>query len=175
MMVATQKHTARMIIVCGFPGTGKTTFAIALADKIDAVHFNTDRIRDDLGARGEYSASAKANIYDHLFLRARQILLSGRDVVLDGTFYKQKIRKPFIRFAKEQGIPVWWIEIQATEEVVRERVSKSRPFTEADFAVYQKVKLEFDPLPPDRLLLDSMTLTVDEMVQRTLTHLNETQ
>jgi predicted kinase len=160
------KTPCRLIIVCGLPGTGKTTFATALADATGALHLNTDRIRHDMGKRGKYSKAAKERIYDHLFLRTRQFLLAGRDVVLDGTFYRKKLRKPFVRLARVLNIPVVWIEVVAPEDVVLERVSRSRPYSEADFAVYQKVSKTYEPLPKQHLVLDSDELTIDEMVEK---------
>lgn len=154
-----------MTIVCGLPGTGKSTFALALAKSIGAVHLNTDRIRHVQGRKGQYSFALKSAIYDSLLLRTREALVAGKDVVLDGTFYKERLRKAFILLADELHVPLHWIELVASDLTVRERVSKSRPYTEADYSVYQKVKSEFDPLPPDRLTLDSDILSVDEMVR----------
>ncbi|HLF62530.1 MAG TPA: AAA family ATPase [Saprospiraceae bacterium] len=155
----------RMTIVCGLPGTGKSTFALALAESIGAVHLNTDRVRHALGRQGQYSLALKSAIYDSLLLRAREALNAGKDVVLDGTFYKEKLRRTFILLAEELQVPVHWIEMVASEKTVRERVSKTRPYTEADYSVYQKIKNEFDPLPPGRLTLDSDILKVDDMVR----------
>lgn len=151
-------------IVCGLPGTGKTTFAKALSDAIGAVHLNTDRIRHAMGRQGQYSDTLKTTIYESLLRRTREALYEGKHVVIDGTFYKQKFRKAYIRLAKDLVVPLHWIEIVAAEETVRERVSHSRPYTEADFSVYQKVKAEFEPLTDPRLVLDSDILSIDEMV-----------
>lgn len=151
-------------IVCGLPGTGKTTFAIALSQSIGAIHLNTDRIRHAMGRHGQYSDTLKTTIYESLLRRAREALYEGKHVVIDGTFYKQKFRKAYIRLAKDLEVPINWIEIVAAEETIRERVSYFRPYTEADISVYQKVKTEFEPLTDARLVLDSDILNIDEMV-----------
>lgn len=156
---------SRIVIVCGLPGTGKTTFAAALAQPLHALHLNTDRIRHAMGRQGQYSIALKAAIYESLLLRTREALLARKNVILDGTFYKKRFRKSFIHLANELHTPIHWIEIIASEQSIRERVSKTRPFTEADYNVYLKVKSEFDPLPHERLVLDSDIHTIEEMVQ----------
>lgn len=163
---------SRIVIVCGLPGTGKTTFAAALAHAIHAVHLNTDRIRHAMGRQGQYSIALKAAIYESLLLRSREALLAKKNVVLDGTFYKKRFRKAFIHLANELHTPIHWIEITASDQSIRERVSKTRPYTEADYSVYQKVKSEFDPLPPERLVLDSDLHTIEEMVQLAVRYLH---
>jgi len=155
-----------IIIVCGLPGSGKTTFAVALAKDIGAVHLNTDRIRAAEGKQGQYAEASKTGIYESLYARCREELSLGNVVVLDGTFSRHFYREPFLLLADELSVPLVWIEITAPEDVIRERVSKTRPYTEADFSVYQKIKSEFEPLPATHLVLDSVTMSTKEMLEQ---------
>jgi hypothetical protein len=66
----------RLIIVCGLPGTGKTTFAETLSKRIHAIHLNTDRIRHAIGRQGQYSIALKATIYESLLLRSKEALFN---------------------------------------------------------------------------------------------------
>jgi len=161
-----------MIIVCGLPGSGKTTFAIALARAIGAVHLNTDRIRAAEGKQGQYTNTTKTGVYESLYARCREELLQGNVVVLDGTFSRDDYRAPFTLLADELSVPLIWIEIIAPENVIRERVSKTRAYTEADFSVYQKIKMEFEPLPPGHLVLDSVTKSTKEMLEQAEAYLD---
>jgi predicted kinase len=163
---------SRIIIVCGLPGTGKTTFAAALADALKAVHLNTDKIRWAMGKQGLYSVVLKTAIYESMAFRAKDALVDSRDVVLDGTFYKRKFRKPFFQLGEKFNAPITWIEIIASDETIRQRVSHTRPFTEADYQVHQKVKQALDPYPPDRLVLDSEAMSIDQMIEKAKKHLN---
>lgn len=90
--------SVRLVMVGGGPGTGKTTVAHALAEKIDAQVISTDDVRrelilagavrgraGDLGA-GLYSPENVSVVYDEVLDRARAWLGAGRSVVLDGTW-----------------------------------------------------------------------------------------
>lgn len=164
---------AILIVICGLPGTGKTTFASALADALDAEHLNTDKIRYDAGKRGQYSEHAKEDIYESLLDAARSVLSKGRSAVLDGTFYREKLRKPFEHLATAFKVRLSWIELIAAEETVRERVSKTRPYSEADYEVYLKIKNAFEPLPGAHLTLDSGVLSMEEMLQQASAYLRD--
>ena len=65
------------------------------------------------------------------------------------------------------GGPIFWVEITADEPVIKERVSKKREFSEADFDVYLKIKETFEPLEQDHLTLRVDQYTLEEMIERT--------
>ncbi len=159
-----------IIIVVGLPGTGKTTFSRALAQIIDAVHLNTDMIRDQLDLRGQYDRQTKALIYQEMMNKVEAALLKGRNVILDGTFYKRKIREGYRKLAKAQEVEIKWIELKAEEKVIRNRVEKKRTYSEADFNVYLKIKALFEPMRLECLQLQTdrekdLQVLVDEAVQ----------
>lgn len=93
-----QTGSVRLIMVGGGPGTGKTTLARALAERIAAQVISTDDVRADLTAAGEITGEpgvlgaglyAPENIevvYRAVLSRARRDLSGGRTVILDGTW-----------------------------------------------------------------------------------------
>jgi predicted kinase len=154
-----------LILVFGLPGSGKTTFARALAERRGASHFNSDIIRDQMGLLGQYDASSKKQVYDSLENAVRQALIEKKRVVIDATFFKESLRQPFLQIAREVGVPHFWIELKTDPEVVRQRVSKKRPYTEADFEVYQNVKAAFEPLDEAHLTLLSDNSNLDQILE----------
>jgi predicted kinase len=153
-----------MIIVFGLPGTGKSTFARALASQRASTHLNTDVIRSQAGLRGQYDAATKAKVYQLLFENTEQLIKEKKEVILDGTFYTAALRKPYQALAIQYQQPLIWIQTTASEATVRERVSKKRVFSEADFAVYQKVKAAFEPLEEEVLTLTTDQLSTTQML-----------
>ena len=164
---------AILLVVFGLPGTGKTTFARALAASLGLSHFNTDIIRAELGRKQQYGMSDKSFIYARMLERAQGELQKGRGVILDGTFHREIFRKPFTELAGELGIPVKWIQVTAGEDVVRKRVSVARPYSEADFDVFQKIRSEFEPLKGEVFRVSSDTEDLPGMVEKTLEFLSE--
>lgn len=157
-----------LILVFGLPGTGKTTFAHALSDYLKAEHLNTDVIRDRLGKRSQYNEHTKEFIYDELLRSARFELDKGRGVILDGTFYKESLRKRFTELGSDYGLPVIWVEVCAGEKVIKERISVTRPYSEADFEVYKNIKEAFEPLGEASIQVHSDKEDVQEMIDKTL-------
>jgi aminoglycoside phosphotransferase family enzyme/predicted kinase len=90
--------TVRLIMIGGGPGTGKTTLAHALAERIGAEVISTDDVRRDLqrsgvikGRIGDLNAGLYAPenvsaVYREVLQRARARLGAGLTVILDGTW-----------------------------------------------------------------------------------------
>lgn len=144
-----------LLLIAGLPGTGKTTVARAFAALSGATHFNSDTLRRELGLMGHYAPGDKETVYATLLQRAQKALLSGSTVVVDSTFFKENIRDPFRALAAECGVPLRWVEVQAGEQTLRERLSHPRPDSEADFGVYENIRDQFEPLPTDRLIVNT--------------------
>lgn len=162
-----------LIIVSGLPGTGKTTFADALAAHLKVSHLNSDIIRDELGERGKYDPETKARVYKVMLKRTAKLLQKGATVIVDATFHESKTRQPFLELVKNEGKPLTWIELKAEEAVIQERVSKKRAYSEADFSVYQKIKAAYEPLQIPHLVLTSGQLSAEEMLERAVSYIKE--
>lgn len=156
----------KMVMITGLPGTGKSTFAKALAEAIGAKHLNTDIIRDALGKRGQYDPDTKATIYAEMLRQTAVLIEHGSSIIIDGTFYQKKLRQPYIVLAKKYGVMIQWIEIRAAEDIVRHRVNVDRDYSEADFEVYLKIKSQYEQLDAPHLNLYSDQLSIPEMIEK---------
>jgi len=163
----------KLILIFGLPGTGKSTLAAALANQLGVDHLNTDMVREQLGKRGQYREGDKQFIYDELLRLAAAGLESGNTIIVDGTFFKSSLRAPFILLAKRTGAAAKWIQVCASGEVVKERVSKKRKYSEADYAVYMKIASEFEPLEDSSLIVFSDREGLDEMIEKSLSYINQ--
>lgn len=144
-----------LLLIAGLPGTGKTTIARAFTALSGATHLNSDTVRKEMGLMGHYGPEDKEKVYKALLARAREALMEGKTVIIDSTFYKETIRAPFRALAEACGAPLRWVEIQTGEQRLKERLSHPRPDSEADFAVYEQIRDQFEPIPEARLILST--------------------
>lgn len=161
----------KLILVTGLPGSGKTTFARALADRLGARHYNTDIIRHELGMLGQYDLEDKKRIYDQLLASTADSLRSGKVVIVDATFYRDELRQPFLELAAGEGVPVKWIYLEAKEKVIRERMQTERAYSEADFDVYLKIRNQYEPLRSVYLHVPTDFLPLEALLQETMAYL----
>ncbi len=145
-------------MICGLPGTGKTTLAKAVAEKIDAISINSDSIRMSMLEEREYTEEEKKMIYQAMFEEAGKNLKEGKNVVLDATFYKKELRESVEEVAKEAGTGFCIVECVTHEDLLKERIfkrKKEETESEADFEVYKKVKTQFEPIEEEHLAVDT--------------------
>ena len=161
-----------LIIVCGLPGSGKTTLARALSRRLKAVLLSSDAIRKGLFPKPSYSDEEKRAVYDEMALRAGRELASGKDVIADATFYKAWQREAFLSLAAEKGARSAMILCTLEEEHARVRLGRRRPggMSDADFGTYMKLKAEFEPIREGHLVIDTHT-PLRERVEKTLSYL----
>ncbi|MEZ4776234.1 MAG: ATP-binding protein [Bacteroidia bacterium] len=156
------------IIVFGLPGSGKSTFAEALAGKISATYISSDQVRLNFIQIDRYSGSAKYQVYEEMKALTIDALNKEENVVVDATFYREYLRDWFTL-----GLPgkIYFIEIFADESVIRSRITTKRRYSEADFDVYLKIKSSFEPMQKPHLTLNSGLLTLNEMLNYAEAHL----
>lgn len=144
-----------MIIVCGLPGTGKTTVAKKIALKIGGILLRTDVIRKELKEEN-YSQKARQGVYDEMFRRARQLLKESQNVVLDATFYSRKWRKIAKNIAKSLKVDFKIIEVVCPQELVRKRMQKRKgDESEAEYKHYLIYKKLFQPVKEKHTTIDT--------------------
>lgn len=159
-----------IIIVFGLPGSGKSYFASLLAQKLKAAYLNSDKERKKIMSQRTYSESEKMMVYDLMLQKMKTFVQEGKSLVLDATFYKNKIREKFITAAKGKT-PIEFIEMRAAEALIKKRISKTRADTEADFDVYKTVKNLWEPLEEEHLVLHSRDDNSEELLHITLDYL----
>lgn|SRR5690606_24317100 len=160
-----------VVIVFGLPGSGKSFFASRLAERIDAQYVNSDRVRKELFEKREYSQAEKKAVYDKMLSLMKAALNKYRHVILDATFHKKETRD---LFADEIGnsLPLQFIEVKASDEIIKERLKHKRPYSEADYEVHQIIRRQNEPLTIPHLILQSTNDNIDDMLEKAITHLN---
>lgn len=154
-----------IIMVCGLPGSGKSFFAEHLAKELSAVYLTSDQLRKELSQKPKYNEDQKLQVYKAMLDRLEKRCKEKEIVILDATFYKKSIRQQFIEKAKLINQLLLFIEIQASEDIIFDRVSKPRTHSDADFEVYKKVKQQFEVLEEPHLVLQSTNDNIADMLK----------
>ena len=101
---------ARVNIVCGSTGAGKTTFARALAEELGAARFSIDEWMGELfwpdqqpGADYRWAIERVERCERQIWSVSRDLLKIGCDVVLDLGFTESVQRRRFIEWAQQAG------------------------------------------------------------------------
>lgn len=143
-----------LVIVCGLPGVGKSTFARWLADDLGAVHIRTDVVRKELYDEPTYASEETARVYDELLTRASRLLEEGEAVVLDGTYRKQKNRYQVKEIAASHNVPCWFYKVECDQDVVQQRLAeRTDDPSDADFEIHKR--LTFDQLERPHVVVDN--------------------
>jgi|APHM01.1.fsa_nt_gi Predicted kinase len=162
------------IVTFGLPGSGKSFFADHLATTLALPHLKSDDIRDQLQKRGAYDSQSKAAVYRALFSQAGKALQTQHAVIVDATFHQAWMRGIAYETADQHQEPLRFIELQADEATIRQRVNRDRPDSDADLTVYQELRQEAEPFTPEHLVLHSDQMPVATMLTEAYQYLNLT-
>ncbi|HET9487429.1 MAG TPA: AAA family ATPase [Chryseosolibacter sp.] len=160
-----------VIIVSGLPGSGKSFFASALSRRLGAEYVGSDQTRRAMDAMGRYKFEDKLNVYEEMAKKVGDHLRKGKTVVIDATFYRHEMRDIFITLAKLLHKQLYYLEVRADEEVIQDRLSRPRVDSEADFAVYQQLKPEYEGHVGDHLVIQSTNDNLEEMLDQALAYI----
>lgn len=85
------RQRARLILVCGLPGSGKTTHATQLAANMQAVRLCPDEWKHALGI-DYYDDDARVRLEDRLWRFAEELLMLGQNVIMENGFWARAER-----------------------------------------------------------------------------------
>lgn len=159
---ALARHRPALIITHGLPGSGKSTFAQAALERLQAIRIRSDVERKRLfglaplasshsqAGGGIYGADATRRTYARLLELARELLTAGFPVIVDAAFLKQEERAHFQELAHELVIPFAIASMQAGPAILRSRILKrhhqEKDASEADIAVLEMLLAAQQPL-----------------------------
>jgi predicted kinase len=117
----------RLVIICGVPGSGKSTFAFRAADRWGAVRFASETFAEELGAlartaSGDLSKEAITHAYAAMGAAATHTLANGKLTVVVGSFRSEELRRRFRDIAKNGGASATTLRIACSANTAAERV-----------------------------------------------------
>ena len=160
-LAAAQAHleapAPRLTAVGGLSGSGKSTFARALAPSMapppGAVVLRSDEIRKRLWRRSPteqlppdaYTKEMSARVYAEMLKAARACLAAGWPVILDAVFLRQSERTAAEALAARARVGFEGVWLQADPDVMRARVATRRG--DASDADVQVLELQLSQHP----------------------------
>ncbi|MBR4626723.1 MAG: ATP-binding protein [Ruminococcus sp.] len=124
---------ADVIMTCGRICSGKSTYALKIAEERRAVILSVDEITLALfpeGA-GEMLDTYVERAEDYLYRKSLEIVRSGIDVVLDWGFWTRTEREYARKFYREHGIDCELHYLDISDELWEQRVAERNRLVEA--------------------------------------------
>lgn len=145
-----------IILICGYPGVGKTTLANELGPLINAVILSTDKIRKELVYKPNYSEEEKKLIYNILLLIAKYLHNAGINCILDATFNNQKAIEDIKKGLNLTDDQFKIIECICPEELIISRIkNRKKGYSDADVSIYRMIKENYEPIQEKHITVDT--------------------
>jgi len=117
----------RLLIVCGVPGSGKSTFALRAAERWGAVRFASETFAEQLGAAartasGDLTKEAIAHAYSAMGAAVADALATNKLVIAVGSFRSEEQRSRFRTIAKSCGASVTTLRVVCPVETAAKRI-----------------------------------------------------
>ena len=145
---------ARLILVCGPTGVGKTTYSVALAKDAKAIRFSIDPWMQTLFADDmtelDYSWMIERvnRCYEQIWKVSEQILAIDGNVILDLGFTTKEQRELFSQRAAKLGIDAEVHYLDAPTDIRRKRVEKRNAEKDPDVYAFEVTEMMFDFMEP---------------------------
>lgn len=145
-----------IVIICGLPGVGKTTFAKKLAPLINATVLSTDKIRKELISSPTYEKDERRLIYDVMMLLAKYLHNSGANCILDATFNREDSRTEVKKKLGIRDREFFVIECMCPENIIISRLKERKnDYSDAGVEVYQKMKKIYEHVKGKHITIDT--------------------
>jgi predicted kinase len=132
---------ARLILICGLPGSGKTTFAKELATEVPAVRLSPDEWKHALGI-DFYDEEMRVRIEDRLWRFAQELLTLGQSVILENGFWAREERDGLRIAGRALGAAVELHYLEASVELLWRRLERRNALGEPGTVPIERADLE---------------------------------
>jgi aminoglycoside phosphotransferase family enzyme/predicted kinase len=148
-----------LVVVCGLPGTGKSTVSKELTKELKARVLSTDEIRKGVLKEPGYTKKKKKRVYEEMFRMAEDLLKINETVILDATFFRKEWRAKAHDTAKKRDENIFFIKVICPEEVVKRRIEKrygsDADYSDANYHVYKIIQAKFEPVERDHFVIET--------------------
>lgn len=171
-------------IVCGIPGSGKTTVTRFLAEKLDAEVVNTDIVHGMLypqGAHtstGDFTPSSLEAVYCSLPLLAYYLakIAPDKDIVIEGSFRLDSQRRAITSVLDDLKAQYTLLLVEVSDdEVIRKRLeNRLETGHKGDFQHYLDIKKVYERPRTATIIRNNSTVeNLEIQVDKYITLLNK--
>lgn len=118
-----EQEKTRLVIICGLPGSGKTTLATRVADEISAVRLCPDDWMEDMGI-SLWDAKCRNGLEKRLWKLGQELLLLGQRVVIEFGSWSKSERDELLRGGRASNAIVDLYCLDPPLNEIRRRLSK---------------------------------------------------
>ncbi|MEE8369305.1 MAG: DegV family protein [Dehalococcoidia bacterium] len=168
------RSTATLLVLTGLPGSGKSHLARQLCQRHPMARLDSDALRQALFPHPSHSAEESARLFTACHALLDRLLARRIPAVLDATNLREVHRRPLFDLAKEHGASLFLVEVKAPPELISQRLQARKrgdnPWdkSEADIAVYERMKGEAEPIAEPHIVIDTAVDTgpaLDKLVR----------
>jgi predicted kinase len=143
----------RLIIVCGLPGSGKTTVATELADRHHGIRYSPDDWMNALGI-DLWDGEKRLGIEALQWQAARDVIRLGGTAIVEWGTWRRSEREQLRLGARSLGAAVELIHLDAPIDTLLDRVTKrGRESPPIDRAMLEDAAAAFEVPTADELAL----------------------
>src|SRR4051812_30668905 len=114
---------AKLYMMLGYPGAGKTTTAAVLHELTGAVHLSSDEVRSERFPQPTFSEEEHEQLYKYLDEKTESLLEEGKDVIYDANLNRLEHRQDKYKIAQQAGAEAVLLWLQTPKDMAKERAS----------------------------------------------------
>ena len=114
-------NQGKVILLCGLPGSGKTTLAKKLEAEKGVIRFSPDDWTEEMGI-SLWDSKAREGIEQRFWRLAQELALKGVVSVLENGFWSKEERDGYLQTAREKGFQIELRVCYISKEETRKRL-----------------------------------------------------